>query len=210
MNLLLFGPPGAGKGTQAKLLSKRKNLIHVSTGDLLRETASKTTPIAKKLKNFMEKGDLVPDQMVIEIIKNEIQNLKKLKKSGFLIDGFPRTLVQAKSLETMLENIKEALEKVILIEVDSKKLIHRLTGRRVCENCKAIFHKDSLKKSSCPHCHSPLDQRTDDQIQFIQKRLSIYEKTTKPILQFYEAKNLVQKVKGEGDVEEVYQKIINA
>ena len=209
MNLLLYGPPGAGKGTQALLLSERQNLTRLSTGDLLRHAVTKLTPLGKKAKAYIEKGDLVPDEIVISLIQKELEKTIREKKSGFLLDGFPRTLVQAESLDKTLEEKKMKVETVLVFKVSDEELIERLAGRRVCKDCNAIYHVKSHHKKTCSHCEGLLIQREDDQKEAIQKRLNIYKEKMESLVLFYKKICNVLEINGEGSVEDVYDKILS-
>ncbi|HMK46886.1 MAG TPA: adenylate kinase [Methanocella sp.] len=211
MQLVLFGPPGAGKGTQAKLLSEELNIPHISTGDILRENVKKGTELGKKAKAYMDKGALVPDTLLIDLIKGRLSQPDCRK--GFLLDGFPRTTPQAKALDIILDDINKRLDAVINIDVGSNELVRRLSGRRVCKSCAASYHvafHPPKVEGVCNACGGELYQRDDDREEAIKNRLTVYKKQTEPVLEYYKKKGILTDIDGEKEIEEVSGDIKNA
>lgn len=207
MKLLIFGAPGAGKGTQAKLICKHLNIEHISTGELMRKEVSLGTDLGKELDEIMSAGKYVPDNTTIELLKKKLT--KDVLKQGFLLDGFPRTMEQVIKLEQIIGDIDKAIE----LEIDEKIIIDRLSKRRVCNSCGAIFNSNEVgieTGSNCKKCLSGvLEQRKDDTEQAIKVRLDIYSSATKPLIKFYEDKNKIVKINGTGTVEEVKARVLS-
>jgi adenylate kinase len=185
IKVVILGPPGAGKGTQAKSLAERLNLIHISTGDLLRENVKHNTALGLKAKEFMEKGELVPDELVNEMIVEKLNSIKG--KGGFVLDGYPRNVSQAKFLDSLLKN-NEGNNFIIYLKTSEKVIVERLSGRRICSKCQAIYHIKNMppkNDSFCDLCGGVLYQRSDDNEETIKKRLSVYLKETQAVLDYY-------------------------
>jgi len=202
MNLVLLGPPGAGKGTQAKVLSKELKIRHISTGDILRDAVRNKTALGKETQEYMTKGELVPDRLVIAIVKETLQGNKA--DSGFILDGFPRTLEQATMLDETLEGIGKKLDVVIFLKTSLETSIARLNGRRVCKGCDTIYHIKNIppkKEGVCDQCGNSLYQRKDDQVDTIKRRWSVYNKDTTPLIKYYTEKNILKEVSGDLDVD---------
>lgn len=211
MNLVFLGPPGSGKGTQAKVISKKYNIAHLSTGDILRKAVTEGTRLGLEAKTYMDKGKLVPDAVILGIINENIAAPQSESgSSGFLLDGFPRTIPQAEALEDILKSLGQVLQCVINISVDDDEVVRRLSGRRVCETCGAIYHIEfELPKvdGTCDKCDGKLYQRDDDKEEIIRSRLDVYKRQTEPLFRYYSEKDLVKNVKGTGSVEEITQDI---
>ena len=208
MRLILLGPPGAGKGTQAKMLKEKLGIPQISTGDILRKAVSNDTELGRRAKACMEDGHLVPDDIVIELIKEKIKEDGCAR--GFILDGFPRTIVQAEKLGETLEEMKLDIDVVIDFEVDSQELIVRLTGRRSCSNCGAMFHDETrppAKTGVCDNCNSELYQRPDDNKETILKRLEVYENETAPLKEFYRKQGNLKTLDGRGSAEEIFSQV---
>lgn len=210
MNLILLGPPGAGKGTQAELLLKRFSIPHISTGDIFRAAIKEGTPLGTEAKRYMDSGQLVPDEVVIGIVKERL--LKDDCKNGFLLDGFPRTVPQADSLDGFLKENDKKVDAVINIEVDSSILLKRLTGRRVCRNCAAVYHIETKKSKVdgvCDHCGGEVYQRADDTPETVSKRLEVYNSQTEPLIAYYRNKAVLHSFNGQEGIQILYEKICN-
>lgn len=206
MKLIILGPPGAGKGTQAQLLEERLNIPQISTGDLLRKAVEDGTKLGKTAKGFMDSGKLVPDNLIIELIKQRIKEADC--KKGYILDGFPRTLSQAKTLES-LDNINIVLN----IVIEEKVLIERLTSRRTCSRCNAIYNlvgKPPKVEGICDICGGELYQRDDDNEETVKKRLETYKKQTEPLINFYEKLGLLKNVKSGKNIQETFKRICEA
>ena len=205
----MLGAPGAGKGTQAKKISKKFDIPHVSTGDILRKEIKNETGLGLKAKRFVESGKLVTDELVIEIIKNFIQG--DTAENGFLMDGFPRNLAQAKKFAEMLEDIGTGLDKVVNIAVDNSEIINRLGMRRTCKECQKITSvAESSNGTSCPECGGELFIRKDDEEEVIAHRLEIYEKETQPLIKYYSKSGVLVDINGLGTEEEVTERILKS
>ena len=192
-NIILMGPPGAGKGTLAKQLKTAYNLVHISTGDMFREAIKEGTELGKLAKSFIDQGHLVPDDVTIGIVRERLS--KDDCKNGFLLDGFPRTLPQAEALDSMSKEINRPIEVVVNLDCDEGELIRRISGRRVCKNCGAPYHIETMKpkvEGICDICGGPLYQRADDNEEALKVRLGHYVAETKPLLDFYQAKGLLE------------------
>jgi adenylate kinase len=209
--LLFFGAPGSGKGTQSEILVKNSGFYHISTGDLFRENLKKETELGLKAKSFIDAGNLVPDSITVDMLKDSIL---KLKQANFILDGFPRNLIQAEQLEVLSEELNFDIKKVIFLEVPDKVLFDRLTGRRVCKNCGAVYHmqyKPTKIDSVCDLCEGVVYQRKDDSSEVISHRLKTYEKATFPVKKFYEEKGILEIVDGQGlqtDIEKRIKSIV--
>jgi len=205
MKLILFGMPGVGKGTQAKILSQKHSVVHISTGDMLRANIQNGTPLGTMAKGYMEKGELVPDNLIIAMIEEVLSSPKARK--GYVLDGFPRTVAQAEALETILWRANVPIDKAINIVVDEEEVVRRLSGRMTCPNCGAIYHKYNQPpkvENTCDSCgHVGLVQRNDDKEETVRHRLEVYHKSTEPVLQFYRNKGVIVDVDGAKSVEEV-------
>ena len=211
MNILIMGPAGSGKGTMSDYIVKEFNIPHISTGDMLRENVKNQTLLGIQAKVLMDQGKLVPDDVVNAMVKERL--LQDDCKNGFLMDGFPRTLNQAQALEEICATIGKPIDKVINLEVDFDALATRITGRRVCKNCKATYHITFNKpkvEGICDVCGSPLVQRSYDTIEQLKVRLQEHEKNTKPALEFYGAKGLVQDIDASAPMETVWASIKSA
>lgn len=207
MNIVLFGPPGAGKGTQSALLVEKKQMRHISTGDLFREAVKNQTALGVKAKSYMDAGQLVPDEVVIGMVEEVVA---KLGKQSFILDGFPRTVPQAHALETLLAKSGHSIDKAVFMEVPRQDLMRRLTGRRVCSSCGAVYHidaKPSKKEGVCDVCGGAVVQRKDDHESVIGTRLEAYDKSTSPLKQYYADKGAYAEVKGTGTTEEVFGRL---
>jgi len=192
-NIILMGPPGAGKGTLATLLKDNLHLTHISTGDMFREAISSGTSLGLLAKSYTETGKLVPDEVTIGLVKERLA--KPDCENGFLLDGFPRTLVQAEALDTLSKEINRPIEVVINLECDETELIRRISGRRVCKNCGAPYHVDTMKpkvEGVCDLCGGPLYQRKDDNESALKVRLQLYATQTKPLLDYYSQKGILK------------------
>lgn len=209
MNLILFGPPGAGKGTQADFLSRKYGFAKLSTGDMLRAAVAAGSELGKKAKDIMARGQLVPDDIMIGLIRDRIR--QDDCKAGFILDGFPRTEAQAEALDTMLSAEKKHLNYVIELKVDDQKLIERITGRFSCAKCGAGYHdqhKQPRKAGVCDACGSAeFSRREDDKAETVAKRLEAYHRQTAPLLPYYQRKNLLISVDGMADIAEVTRQI---
>lgn len=202
MKVILLGAPGAGKGTQAVRLAKRYNIPHISTGDIFRSNIKERTPIGIVAKSYIDKGQLVPDEVTIQIVKERLE--KDDCKNGYLLDGFPRTVSQAEALDGFSE-----IDSVVNIDVPLHKLMRRITGRRVCGKCGESYHIDYLDGStSCIKCDGELIQRADDNEETVGKRLEVYEKQTAPLIDYYKSKGKLIDVDGDGDIDSVFAAIV--
>lgn len=208
MNLVLMGLPGAGKGTQAEKIVEKYNIPHISTGDMFRAAMNEGTELGLKAKSFMDKGDLVPDEVTIGIVRERLS--KDDCQNGFLLDGFPRTVAQAEALEAMLASMDKKIDYVINVVVDKDILMERLTGRRICKNCGATYHlvfNPPKVEGVCDRCGGELYQRADDNSETVQNRLEVNMKQTKPLLDFYESKGYLRNINGQQDIEKVFADI---
>ena len=210
MRIILFGAPGVGKGTQAKILSSKLNIPHISTGDILRSAIEKKTPLGLEAKKIMDKGELVPDNIMAGIISDTLK--EESNKNGFILDGYPRTVAQAKELDRLLTDLNMSQKKIISIIANEEEIIKRLTTRRACKNCKQIFSLEEIENSdSCPNCGAKdsFYQRSDDKEEVIRKRLEVFNTSTKPVLDYYGENDKVIYVDGIGKVEEISQRIMD-
>ncbi|PHO06212.1 adenylate kinase [Thermoanaerobacterium thermosaccharolyticum] len=208
MRVILLGPPGAGKGTQAERITKDYEIPHISTGDIFRYNIKNNTELGKLAKQYTEKGLLVPDDVTNKIVEDRLT--KDDCKDGFLLDGYPRNVIQAESLGKYLENKGLKIDHVLNIIVDRDELVKRLSGRRVCPSCGATYHivtKPPKVEGICDHCGEKLIQRTDDNIESVLKRLEVYEDETKPLVEYYGKLNLIRNIDGNKPVNEVYKEI---
>ncbi len=207
-NLVLLGPPGAGKGTQASRIVAEYGIPHVSTGDILRGAVKNGTAMGLEAKKYMDAGDLVPDSVVIGIVKDRLQESDTEK--GFLMDGFPRTIPQAEALDQALDELDRAITKVVVILVDEEDLVKRLSGRRVCRNCQAPYHvmfNPPVTQDVCDKCAGELYQRDDDNETTVRNRLETYRKQTEPLIDYYDKAGVVARVDGAKAPEDVYEDI---
>jgi adenylate kinase len=208
MNLILLGPPGAGKGTQAKRLIDKYGIPQISTGDILRAALKERTELGIKAKEYMDKGALVPDEVVIGIIRDRLTQPDCQK--GYMLDGFPRTVVQAEALDGVLKKMGSKIDHVISIEVASDELMKRLTGRRTCRKCGSGYHVvfDPPKKADgCDKCDGDLYQRDDDNETTVGSRLQVYENQTKPLIDYYTKKSLIRPIQGTGSIDDIFGRI---
>ena len=208
MRLILLGPPGAGKGTQAKLLMRKFNIPQVSTGDILRKSVKDNTGLGIKAKAFMDAGQLVSDEIVIDLIKERIN--QEDCQQGFILDGFPRTQVQAEMLTETLGKMNQTITLVVDLVVDPRELVVRLTGRSTCRDCGAMFHQMTHPpkvSGVCDHCGGELYQRPDDNKETIMKRMEVYEKETAPLREFYKRQGFLKSTPGLGPVEEIFSRV---
>lgn len=211
MNLLIMGPPGAGKGTQAEVLVKELNITHISTGDMFRNAIKEGTEMGKKAKEYMDKGALVPDEVVIGMVGERLSQPDT--KAGFLLDGFPRTVEQARALDATLDSLTIKLDGVVNIVVPLEKLMARLTGRRVCKGCGASYHvifNPPQSEGKCNSCQGELYQRTDDNEESVGTRLRAYEEKTQPLIDYYKEKGLLLDINGDQEIKLVLEDIISA
>lgn len=208
MNLILLGPPGAGKGTQAKMVAAKYRLPHISTGDMFRETAESGSELGKKLQGYMSAGKLVPDDVVIEVVKTRLS--KPDCTNGFLLDGFPRTVPQAQALDGFLAEKKRKIDAVLYIHLSEDEIVKRLSSRRVCISCGASYNvvsQPSRDPDVCDTCKGKVVQRADDNPDTIRNRMRVYNEQTSPLVDYYAAKGVVHKVEGARPVEEVFKSL---
>jgi adenylate kinase len=210
MNLILLGPPGAGKGTQAKILTKKYAIPQISTGDILRAAVAEQTPMGIKAKEFMDRGALVTDEVVVGIVEERLA--KPDCAPGFILDGFPRTVKQADALRRMLGALDKSIDHVISICVEKDELLERVTGRRTCRSCGKGYNVtfDPPKVNGiCDECNGELYQRDDDSEETMRKRLGVYEEQTAPLIAYYAQQSLLRTIYGIGSIEEIQRKLLN-
>ena len=205
MNIVLLGAPGAGKGTQAAKLVEKYGFAHISTGDILRAAVKNQTPLGIKAKTYMDAGDLVPDDLVIDLVKERLQD--KDTEKGFILDGFPRTSTQAVALDSELSKLERPLTAALLVDVDKEVIIKRLTSRRMCRECGFI---GTDADATCPKCDGEMYQRDDDNEATVRNRLDVYENSTAPLIDYYRGCDLLVEIDGDRDPEEVLVSIEEA
>ncbi len=206
-----MGPPGAGKGTQAKLMVDKWNIPQVSTGDILRASVRESKDLGVEAKGFMDRGELVPDRVVIGIIAERLR--EEDAADGFILDGFPRTIPQAEALQEILDDHGRNIGYVISIEVDDEELVTRLTGRRMCKGCGESFHivfNPSAEEGVCDRCSGELYQRDDDMEETIRRRLAVYSEQTQPLIAYYEKQGNLRRIDGTGSIEDIFARILEA
>lgn len=209
MRLVMVGPPGGGKGTQANLLKNHFNILHLSTGEILRTELAANSRIGEKARIYMDQGHLVPDEILLDMMASRLQ--QKDCESGYLLDGFPRTIPQAQEFDKILINLSHQLDAVIALELRKEKVVERLSNRMACLDCGEItnllFHH-SAKKETCRNCGGKLYQRKDDKPEVILQRLKIYDLQTSPLLDYYREKGILRTVNGEGDIKIITSRIL--
>ena len=210
MRLILLGPPGAGKGTQAKRLAGELGVPHISTGDILRQNVKEKTSLGKQAKDFMDQGLLVPDELVAKMLMERFAGTDV--KKGFILDGYPRNINQAKTLDEMLKKINLDIDLVVYLDTSESVIIQRLTGRLVCSNCQANFHIKNMPpkiKGICDNCGGKLYQRTDDKEETVRQRLEVYKKEVAGLIQYYKATQKLSRLSADEEADIVLHKIIN-
>ncbi|MGC9362968.1 MAG: adenylate kinase [Fidelibacterota bacterium] len=209
MKMILLGPPGVGKGTQAQILSKEYGIPQISTGDILRSAIQADSELGKKANQYMSQGELVPDEIMLGLIRERL--FGDDSPEGYILDGFPRTLVQAEALNQLFAENKTRLDIVLLLDADEELILKRLSSRRVCRKCKAVYNlltQPPAVNGICDKCGGPLYQRDDDKIETIQNRLAVYRRQTEPLINFYKSINLLKTVDSSGNPREVHQNIM--
>jgi len=209
MNIVFLGPPGAGKGTQAKILIERYGIPQISTGDMLREHRAKGTELGKKAQEYMDKGQLVPDEIILGMVKERLSQPDCQK--GFILDGFPRTVAQAEALDKLLSEMGKKLDFALALIVPDELLVERLTGRRTCKSCGMMYHikyKPPQVEGKCDVCGGELYQRPDDNEETVRNRLKVYHEQTAPLIEYYKNKGILREIDGSKSIEEITQQII--
>ena len=210
MKIIMLGAPGAGKGTQAKMIAEKFNIPHISTGDIFRANIKNGTELGKKAKEFMDKGQLVPDELTVEILLDRVAN--EDCKNGYVLDGFPRTIPQADVLDKELTKLGDKVDFAINVDVPDENIVRRMSGRRACLKCGATYHIEHIppkQEGICDKCGSELVQRDDDKPETVQNRLSVYHEQTQPLIDYYNKKNILKSVDGTKDMQEVFSDIVN-
>jgi len=208
MRIVLLGAPGAGKGTQAKMLIEKYRIPQISTGDILRKAVADGTPLGKEAKAIMERGDLVPDKLVLGLVEERLK--QDDCKTGFILDGFPRNTAQAEALDKLLDAIKMPLDSALSVDVPKEDLMKRLTGRRTCKSCQQMYNvyfSPPRKEGVCDKCSGELFQRADDKEETIKKRLDVYDAQTAPLIDYYRKKGILKSVTGVGSIDEIFKKV---
>lgn len=211
MRLILLGPPGAGKGTQAVNIAEKYGIPHISTGDIFRKHMKEGTALGLKAKEYMNQGLLVPDSLVVELVESRL--MESDANGGFLLDGFPRTVVQAEALDAVLENMSVTLNRVINIKVDPNLLVERAVGRRICRGCNATWHvtfNPTATPGVCDNCSGELFQREDDNEETVSKRIQVYLDETSPLIAYYSDRNKLADISGEQEIDKVFEDIVHA
>ena len=210
MKIIMLGAPGAGKGTQAKMIAEKYGIPHVSTGDIFRANIKNGTELGKKAKTYMDQGLLVPDELVCDLVVDRIQ--QDDCKKGYILDGFPRTIPQAESLDKALQAIGEKMDYAIDVEVPDENIVKRMGGRRACVGCGATYHlvyAPTKKEGICDVCGGELILRDDDKPETVQKRLGVYHEQTQPLIDYYKNQGILREVDGSVDMEDVFKEILN-
>lgn len=210
MNIILLGPPGAGKGTQAKSISKEYKIPHISTGDIFRKNISEKTPLGLEAKGYMDNGQLVPDELTINLVKDRLTHDDC--KNGFMLDGFPRTVKQAEALDAFLKGRNIDIDAALLIDAPKDLIVERMTGRRVCSHCGETYHVVNIPpkvEDVCDECGSALVQRKDDNLETVLERLDVYDKQTAPLVEYYKGRGKLISVDGSKELHEVFEDIRN-
>jgi adenylate kinase len=211
LRVVLLGPPGAGKGTQAKLLREKFEACQVSTGDILRKAVADQSPLGKEASAHIKRGDLVPDSVIVKLVAERLK--EKDCAPGFILDGFPRTIPQAQSLEGILKKMGLGLQSVLLVEVPHRIIVERLAGRRTCKNCGALYHLNfnpSTRENICDRCGGELLQRDDDREETISARLKVYDNQTAPLVDYYRQRGILREIDGVGKVEDIQNRVLKA
>lgn len=209
MKIIMLGAPGAGKGTQAKQIAAKYKIPHISTGDIFRANIKNGTELGKKAKSYMDKGELVPDELTCDLVMDRIS--QDDCRNGFILDGFPRTIPQAEALTKALEKSGQSMDYAIDVDVPDEAIVKRMNGRRACLNCGATYHVVSLppkKEGICDVCGSPLVQREDDKPETVQKRLDVYHNQTQPLIDYYNKAGILRTVDGTQPMEDVFSAIV--
>lgn len=209
MKIIMLGAPGAGKGTQAKMLSEKYQIPHISTGDIFRANIKENTELGKKAKNYMDQGLLVPDELVVDLVVDRMA--KADCENGYVLDGFPRTIPQAESLTAALEKLNEKVDFALNIEVPDEVIVDRMSGRRSCSKCGAIFHVVTIPPKQdgiCDVCGAELVQRDDDKAETVKKRLEVYHEQTAPLIEYYNKQNVLLNIDGTIELNEVFNTIL--
>jgi adenylate kinase len=208
--LVILGAPGVGKGTQAKKLESQFGWAHISTGDMLRDTMRLGTPFGEKVKTYVETGDLVPDELIIEMVNDRFAQFNK--DQGYIFDGFPRTVTQAEKLDGLLSTLDFSLDMVLSIDVSHEEIVQRLSKRFLCQNCGPVVLDGKFINNipHCPICDGQLVRRKDDEPETVRHRLKVYEERTRSLIRYYEGRNLLKHIDGIGSVEEIYERLLKA
>ena len=209
MKIIMLGAPGAGKGTQAQMICDKYNIPHISTGDLFRSNIKNGTELGKKAKEYMDKGQLVPDELTVELLLDRVA--KDDCKDGYVLDGFPRTIPQADVLDKELTKLSDKIDYAINVEVPDENIVRRMSGRRACLKCGATYHIEHIppkQEGICDRCGSELVQRDDDKPETVQNRLSVYHEQTQPLITYYNGKNILKTVDGTKDMNDVFEDIV--
>jgi adenylate kinase len=210
MRLVFLGAPGVGKGTQAEQVSSKFGYPKISTGDLLRDAVRNKTALGVQAKAYMDQGKLVPDSVVIGLVKEKLTDSATVK--GFLLDGFPRTVAQAEELDKILNEKEQQLDRVINVKVPRSEVVRRLSGRRSCPKCQAVFHTESAppkREDVCDRCGTTLAQRNDDRKETVETRLTVYDEQTAPLIAYYRQRGLLSELDGAGPIEQVQQRLVD-
>ena len=208
MKIIMLGAPGAGKGTQAKMIAEQYKIPHISTGDIFRANIKNGTDLGKKAKEYMDKGQLVPDELTVEILLDRVA--QDDCKNGYVLDGFPRTIPQADVLDKELTKLGDKVDFAIDVDVPDENIVRRMSGRRACLKCGATYHIEHIppkQEGICDTCGSELVQRDDDKPETVQNRLKVYHEQTQPLIDYYNAKNILKSVDGTKDMQEVFDEI---
>ena len=210
MKIIMLGAPGAGKGTQAKMIAEKFGIPHISTGDIFRANIKNGTELGKKAKEYMDKGQLVPDELTVEILLDRVANDDC--KNGYVLDGFPRTIPQADVLDKELTKLGDKVDFAINVDVPDENIVRRMSGRRACLKCGATYHIEHIppkQEGICDTCGSELVQRDDDKPETVQNRLTVYHEQTQPLIEYYDNKKILKTVDGTRDMQEVFNDIVD-